>query len=194
IPTEQLKNALPEKYTLTEKNVFGTPSATEKEAIDTPSKLKQLQPLFLIFGFMFLVNILVHYATWNTSAFMLDFMASFFFIFSFFKFLDIKGFAASFSMYDPIAQRVPFYGKIYPFLELALGILFLIRFQVNVALIATIVILGVTTIGVTRVLMADKTVQCACLGSVLNLPMTLATFIENAIMIVMALAMLLNWA
>jgi hypothetical protein len=39
--------------------------------------------------------------------------------------------------------------------------------------------------------LSKKQIQCACLGSVLNLPMTEATFIENALMIGMATWMLL---
>jgi hypothetical protein len=39
-------------------------------------------------------------------------------------------------------------------------------------------------------LLNKRQIQCACLGTALKLPMTQATFIENAIMIAMALAML----
>jgi hypothetical protein len=56
----------------------------------------------------------------------------------------------------------------------------------------TLVVLGVTTIGVTKTLLDKKSIRCACLGTALKLPMTEATFIENAIMIVMAVFMLLN--
>ncbi len=53
-------------------------------------------------------------------------------------------------MYDPIAKKVPFYGKIYPFIETVLGLMFLMRFEIDIALIVTLIILGVTTIGVSR--------------------------------------------
>jgi hypothetical protein len=59
-------------------------------------------------------------------------------------------------------------------------------------LMVTLVVLGVTTIGVTKTLLDKKSIRCACLGTALKLPMTEATFIENAIMIVMAVFMLLN--
>jgi hypothetical protein len=95
-------------------------------------------------------------------------------------------------MYDPIAKKVPFYGKIYPFIETALGLLFLMRLEIDIALMITLVVLGVTTIGVTKTLLDKKSIRCACLGTALKLPMTEATFIENAIMIVMAVFMLLN--
>jgi hypothetical protein len=123
---------------------------------------------------------------------MLDFMGLFYIVFSFFKMLDLKGFPESFRMYDPLAKRVPFYGKVYPFIETALGLMFLMRFEINVALIITLIVLGITTIGVTKTLLDKKSIRCACLGTALKLPMTEATFIENAIMIVMAILMLLN--
>jgi len=95
-------------------------------------------------------------------------------------------------MYDPLAKTIPNYGLVYPFIELALGVFFLMRFQIVAALLITLVILGVTTIGVTKSLLDKKAIKCACLGAVLNLPMTKATFIENTIMIVMAIFMLIN--
>ena len=123
---------------------------------------------------------------------MLDFMGLFYIVFSFFKMLDLKGFPDSFRMYDPLAKAVPIYAWIYPFIETILGVLFLMRLYVPFALIATLVVLGITTIGVTRTLLDKKSIQCACLGTALKLPMTEATFIENAIMIVMAISMLIG--
>ena len=122
---------------------------------------------------------------------MLDFMGLFYIVFSFFKMLDLKGFPDSFRMYDPLAKRVPVYANIYPFIETILGLLFLMRFEINIALIATIIVLGITTVGVTKTLLDKKAIRCACLGTALKLPMTEATFIENAIMLVMAVLMLI---
>jgi hypothetical protein len=67
------------------------------------------------------------------------------------------------------------------------------RFQILSALIITFIILGITTIGVTKSLLDKKMIKCACLGSVLNLPMTKATFIENSIMLVMAVFMVIDF-
>ena len=118
---------------------------------------------------------------------MLDFMGLFYIVFSFFKMLDLKGFSESFKMYDPLAKLIPIYGWIYPFIETVLGLLFLMRFELNIALIVTLFVLGITTIGVTKTLLDKKSIRCACLGTALKLPMTEATFIENAIMIIMAI-------
>ena len=118
-------------------------------------------------------------------------MGLFFVVFSFFKFLDLKGFQDSFRRYDPLAKSLPFYGWVYPFVELALGVLFLMQWEIQLALWLTLGVLSITTLGVVRVLLSKQQIQCACLGSVLNLPMTEATLIENAVMIGMAGWMLL---
>lgn len=192
ISTETLQKALSDKYTISEKkerNVFESSSIQKEEKTD----LQQLFPLFLIFAFIIGASVLLNYKPWNTNGFMLDFMGLFYIVFSFFKFLDLKGFPESFKMYDPVAKVVPIYGWLYPFIELALGLLFLMRIQIPIALIITLIILGITTIGVTKTLLSKKTIQCACLGTALKLPMTKATFIENSIMIIMAVIMLLNY-
>lgn len=186
----ELQKALPEKFSISEQhntNVFTASKAEEQK-----SDLQQLKPLFIIFGYITTASIFMHYKNWDWSNFMLDFMGLFYIVFSFFKILDLKGFPESFKMYDPLAKQFPFYAKIYPFLELALGVLFLMRIQIPIALIITIIILGITTIGVTKTLLDKKEIQCACLGTALKLPMTKATFIENTIMIIMATIMLIN--
>ena len=174
-----LKATLPKKYTLIE------------AAAQEPSKLRQLLPLFLIFGFIINAIVLIHWPSWNMTAMMHDFMGTFFMVFSFFKLLDIKGFQASFKMYDPLAAAWPAYGLVYPFIELALGVCYIRDFIPDWALWVTIVVLSTTTLGVVQTLLKKRAIQCACLGSVLKLPMTEATFIENAIMIVMAASLLL---
>ena len=195
ITTDVLQKVLPEKYTLSEKeekNVFSSSNLSTMPVDKDKTKLQQLKPLLLIIFYIATASVLLHYNDWSWSEFMIDFMGLFYIVFSFFKMLDLKGFPESFKMYDPLAQRVPVYGKVYPFIETALGLMFLMRFEIRIALIITIVVLGITTIGVTKTLLDKKAIRCACLGTALKLPMTEATFIENAIMIIMAVLMLLN--
>jgi len=66
------------------------------------------------------------------------------------------------------------------------------RLEVKIALLMTLVVLGITTIGVTKTLLDKKSIRCVCLGTTLKLPMTEATLIENTMMIAMAVLMLLN--
>lgn len=195
VSSETLQKALPEKYTITEKveEKHAIESISSDYAIeDSTSKLQQLKPLFLIIFYITTASILLNYKDWNWGEFMFDFMGLFYIVFSFFKMLDLKGFPDSFRMYDPLAKKIPIYATIYPFIETALGLMFLMRFETNIALWVTLVILGITTIGVTKTLLDKKSIRCACLGTALKLPMTEATFIENAIMIVMAILMLTN--
>ncbi len=189
ISTEQLQMALSDKYSISEKNIFKTTSSSiDKEKSD----LHQLFPLFLIFAYIIIASALLNKNPWDINGFMLDFMGLFYVVFSFFKLLDLKGFPESFKMYDPIAKVIPLYGWVYPFIEVALGVMFLMRIETPIALIISLIVLGITTIGVTKTLLDNKSIQCACLGTALKLPMTKATFIENSIMIVMAIVMLIK--
>ncbi len=188
LSVDQLQNALPRKYEISKKQT-STSSSYEKD-LSEPSKWVQLRPLFMILGYIAVASILLNRDDWDWSGFMADFMGLFFIVFSFFKLLDLSGFTTTFAMYDPIAKRISAYGWIYPFIETGLGLMFLMRFEITIALIITLVILTFTTIGVTKTLLSKRVIKCACLGTALNLPMTEATFIENAIMIVMSIAML----
>jgi len=180
-----ISNSLPSKY----KVIRNIPD--QDNEIIKSSKIKQLKPLFIILGYISLTSILLNFKNWNSTNAMLDFMGLFYIIFSFFKILDIKGFSTSFKMYDPLAKKITIYGYIYPFIEILLGLMFLTRSEVNIALLITIIILGITSVGVTKTLLNKRTINCACLGTTLKLPMTEATFIENAIMITMAIVLLI---
>ena len=159
---------------------------------DSKQNSTKLFPLYLIFFYLTVSSLLINRADLNLTDIMLDFMGLFYIVFSFFKFLDYKNFPNAFKIYDPIAKIFPIYGWIYPFLETVLGLAFLIRLEVSLSLLATLVILGATTIGVLRSLMNKESIQCACLGTAINLPMTTATLVENSIMLSMAIWMLIT--
>ena len=180
-----ISDSLPPKY-----KVIRTANSQNNETIKV-SKIKQLKPLFIILAYISITSLLLNFKNWDSTNAMLDFMGLFYIIFSFFKILDIKGFSISFRMYDPLAKKVPLYGIIYPFIEILLGIMFLTRIEVELAIILTIIVLGITTIGVTQTLLNKKSISCACLGTTLKLPMTEATFIENALMIIMAFSLII---
>ena len=184
-----VQNLIPKKYTILEMDF--NEKSIDKE-FEGKSKIQQLKPLLLIIFYITSASLLLNFKNWNWNEFMLDFMGLFFIVFSFFKMLDLNGFLQSFKMYDPLAKRVSFYGRIYPFIETLLGLMFLMRYEINIALIITLVLLVITTIGVSKVLLQKQSIQCACLGTVLKLPMTEATLIENSIMIVMAIVMIIG--
>ena len=96
-----------------------------------------------------------------------------------------------YSTYDVIARRWPRYGYAYPFIELALGLAYLVEYRPVLTNLATVVVLGIGSVGVLRSLAQRKKIRCACLGSVFNLPMTYVTAVEDLLMVGMALVMLL---
>ena len=190
VATSTLKAALAShaKYTISDKIIAKT-TPSVNTAFDERGKswLETYKPLLLIFGYITLVSCFVG-NDWMTM--MRYFMAGFFLVFSFFKMLDLRGFADSYRMYDIIAKPIPAYGFIYPFIELWLGMAFLIDFQPFFTNIITLVVMSVSLIGVMQSVLNKQKIQCACLGTVFNLPMTTVTIIEDLLMVVMAAAML----
>jgi len=150
-------------------------------------------PLLLIFGFILLVtlSIQLQQPRFDTEAFMMHFMAGFFLVFSFFKLLDIKGFASSYAMYDLLAMRIPAYGFIYPFIELGLGVAYLLAWQPTLTNWLTFIVMTFSSLGVIRAVFNKQKIRCACLGAVFNLPMSTVTIIEDLLMAAMALWMLI---
>jgi len=88
-------------------------------------------------------------ASWHV--FMNDFMAGFFLVFSFFKLLDLRGFAAAYRMYDLPAGAFAPWAWAYPFVELALGAAYLIRWQ---PVLTNSITLGLMLVGSAGVLAA----------------------------------------
>ena len=101
------------------------------------------------------------------------FMAGFFLVFSFFKLLDINAFANAYSGYDLLARRWRGWGLIYPFVELALGMAYLANFNPVFTHWATIIVMGFSAIGVIKAVASKTQIQCACLGTVFKLPMSM---------------------
>lgn len=174
------------------------PAAAIAQSVSSPAESKSwfatYFPLLLIVGFIVMVTSL---AQWNQSEFdwslwMRHFMAGFFIVFSFFKLLDVKRFANSYAMYDLLAMRVKAYGLLYPFIELGLGIAYLINWQPVITNTITLFVMLFSSIGVILSVMNKQKIRCACLGSVFNLPMSTVTIIEDLSMALMAFWMLVN--
>ena len=186
VSIDVIHSVLPDKFSVKPFKYYEDVNTDDKESF-----LAKLFPLILILSYISLTSIIINFGR-SLDDLMIDFMGIFFIVFSFFKFLDYKGFPNSFAMYDPLAKALPFYGWIYPFIETILGLMFLFRFQLFTSILITILLLSITTYGVVNVLKNKQTIQCACLGTAIKLPMTIATLIENGIMIIMALISILR--
>ena len=189
VATEKLQEALKDlpRYQLSEKAIkMPFPLIEEKK-----SWLETYKPVLLIFVFITGITLLAQARekTMDWMLWMNQFMAAFFLVFSFFKLLNLRGFADGYSTYDVIAKRWRAYGFIYPFIELALGIAYLVSFQLPAVTVVTAVVMGVSLVGVLQTVLNKQKIRCACLGDVFNLPMSTVTVIEDSLMFVMAIVM-----
>lgn len=183
-----LQQAIGAKYTITESaSMSHHINMTDDEA--EKSWFATYKPLLLVFAFITGVSTIAAYSH-PFMHWMSYFMAGFFLVFSFFKMLDIPAFADSYSSYDLLAKKWRGYGFIYPFIELALGIANLTGFDPFITNIATIAVMGFSSIGVIQSLANKRKIKCACLGAVFNLPMSTVTIVEDLLMVAMAAIML----
>jgi copper chaperone CopZ len=182
IPFDVLRNAVKHAgdYSLTHEHV------SDKTFL--PDTKAGLMPLFIIAGYILGGAILTFLLSSERSLtiFMSHFMGLFFITFSLFKMIDLRGFKDAFVTYDLLAKKYPLYAAYYPFLELLLGILYVTETLPFITNLVTVCVMGIGALGVARALMKDETIQCACLGTTLNLPMTRITLLEDVLMGVMA--------
>ena len=191
IPIKKFKAALMpigEKYKISEQSMV-IQEEVKKSWIAT------YKPILLIFSYIFSISLLIELSSGGIDylRWMRHFMAGFFLTFSFFKMLNLEGFKNSYLMYDVIARKFPTWGYIYAFMELILGIAYLVNFYPLITNIVTTVIMSVSIIGVLQTVLNKQKIKCACLGDVFNLPMSEVTIIEDGLMIVMSLSMVIMY-
>jgi hypothetical protein len=192
IPTARLQVALSKAgpYTITDADHGMQPAATDESI----SWLKTYKPVLLIGAFITAITLLIQVVadsfSWET--WMRHFMAGFFLVFSFFKLLDLKGFAENYSSYDIIARKWAGWGYVYAFIELGLGIAFLMNFNPLLTNAVTFAVMSISIIGVLQSILNKRKIQCACLGAVFNLPMSTVTIIEDSLMIGMSAVMVIS--
>lgn len=185
------------RYTLTAASPAPEGASPETVAVASVAETSEsgfatYWPLFVIVGYIAVAALAGTPGPGETavSAWMLNFMAGFFLVFSAFKFLNLSGFADSYASYDRLAKRWHAYGYVYPFLELVLGLAFLFRIMPTATNVATIVLMGFSSLGVLDAVRQKRAIPCACLGTVLKLPMSTITLVEDVGMVVMAGLML----
>ena len=187
VPLKELQKALDPKYHI---------AALEHNEMteQTKSWFETYKPILLIFFYITLTTVLIQINNqhFDLMQWMRHFMAAFFLVFSFFKLLNLKGFAESYVMYDILARRFPSWAYIYAFIELALGIGYMIDFNPIVINTVSFFVMSVSIIGVLKTVLNKQQIQCACLGDIFHLPMSIVTIIEDALMIIMAAFMLFN--
>ncbi|MDB5253441.1 MAG: heavy-metal-associated protein [Flaviaesturariibacter sp.] len=193
IPVAALQTALSKAgpYTITEADGGMHHAAPTEESRSWLATYKRILVIAAyIIGISFLIE--VTRGRFNLESWMYHFMAAFFLVFSLFKMLDLDGFAKSYAMYDIVAKRWKGWGYAYPFIELFLGIAYLLEFNLPVTHVITFAVMSISIVGVLQSVLNKRKIQCACLGSVFNLPMSTVTIIEDALMIAMSGIMLIS--
>lgn len=172
-----------------------TPYASEPVPPSTPDERPRgfwttYRPLLVLVALLGLVPAVALGDGITVHAWMRWFMAGFFLSFSYFKLLDVKAFADAYRMYDWIAKAVPAWGLAYPLVELGLGLAYAADWAPTATNWITLVLMLVGAGGVIQSNLQKKSIRCACLGTVFNLPMSTVTIVEDLSMAAMAVWML----
>ena len=136
IALSDLQKALDNKYQISAKN--------HSETIEqTKSWITTYKPILLIFFYISSITLLLQAINnqFDQMQWMRHFMAGFFLVFSFFKMLNLKAFAESYIMYDVVARKIPVWAYIYAFIEMALGIAYLIDYNPFLTNLATFLVI-----------------------------------------------------
>jgi glutaredoxin len=107
------------------------------------------------------------------------------------KLRDVETFSTMFLNYDLLARRWVPYGYVYPFAELAAGVLMAAGILTWFAAPLGLFIGGVGAVSVFKAVYVDKReLKCACVGGDSNVPLGFVSLTENLMMVAMALWML----
>ena len=152
-------------------------------------------PLLIVIGTAAAVGVakqVAYEGPWSGMAWMHDFMGVFLVIFAMFKFFDLRGFSDGFRMYDLLAKRSPGYAYVYPLIELGLGLAYLTQQRLPMLYALTVVVMVFGALGVFGALKKGLNVNCACMGTVLKVPLSTVALTENIGMAAMAAVMWLR--
>lgn len=109
------------------------------------------------------------------------------------KLMDLDAFATSFEKYDLVTKRFKSYGKIYPFVELLIGLGFLSGAAPLATGISALVVGLAGGTSVFKAVYIDKlALNCACVGGTTKAPLGIISFAENAIMAVMGASLIIS--
>ncbi len=172
-------------------SAVGTYSVREGR-VSVLASLQTFMPLIAMFGIVLAWSIVLMFPLSHHPLhdWMRHFMGGFFLLFGGLKVVNLNNFAAMYRGYDPLAARAPVWGYVYPFVEVALGVLYTLdayAFQTNVV---TAALMTFGAIGIVRKLQRGGVQTCACLGGFFSVPLTKVTVAENMLMAVMAVFML----
>ncbi len=109
------------------------------------------------------------------------------------KLMDLDAFAESFAKYDLITKHCKPYGKVYPFVELFIGLGLLSGVAPLITGIGSLAVGVSGAVSVFKAVYIDKlALNCACVGGNSKAPLGVVSFAENAIMAFMGVMLLVS--
>lgn len=160
--------------------------------------MKQYTPLMIIICCICIITYLISHIYYGYSRWsMMDMqvlMGVWFIVFGVMKLFDLKWFAHMFARYDPLALHIPLYARIFPYIEIWLGMWYLydtmMRYQVPLNIV-TIIITSITTYGIWVRLYHRDQLTCVCMGTKISTPLWWPSLIEQWVMCLMAIWMIM---
>jgi len=154
------------------------------------SRFSQYTPLLTIIALAVLgsLALAVNDTELSFSRTMHAFMGLFLLQFAALKLFNVGGFAKGFARYDLLAMRWKQWGIVYPFIELTLALGYLAGGATWVYIV-TFIVMSFGATGVIIALRKGLNTNCACLGTMLKVPLSTIAVTENISMAVMSIFM-----
>ncbi|HEV7257789.1 MAG TPA: glutaredoxin [Bosea sp. (in: a-proteobacteria)] len=156
---------------------------------DVPS----YRPVIAVFTVALLIALAAQWAAFGTLAFGRSlewFIATSMCLLAMLKLQDVETFSTMFLNYDLLARRWVPYGYIYPYAELAAGVLMLAGLATWFSAPLATIIGTIGAISVIKAVYVDgRELKCACVGGSSKVPLGFVSLTENLMMVFMALWM-----
>ena len=141
-----------------------------------------LSSILFVVSFLNYLNLKQKNKKWDHKLLMNNIMGCIFILFGFLKIVNLPKFVQIFNKYDIISQKIPSYGYLYPFIEIALGIAYLKKYKLHNVNSITIILMIISFISVVISIRKGQKLRCGCLGSFLHIPLSYVTLSENIVM------------
>jgi glutaredoxin len=157
-------------------------AAGESAAADAPRSYRPVLVVFVVAGL----------AAWALAVGVAGFMGLAVTFLATLKLMDPPAFRRGFNRYDLLAARWKGYGRLYPWLELLVGLALLGRWGLPPLGVLAVAIGLEGALSVVRAVWIEKRdLDCACIGGNNRTPLGFLSLLENAAMGAMGVAMLL---
>jgi len=154
-------------------------------------KNKTYTPVIAIFAVAFLMALTTGYAITGSTPLLRIVELFIAFSMCILGIQKLQNLTAGFLKYDLLAQKIPRYASLYPFIETGAGILMIANLFTWLAAPAALCISTIGAYSVFKAVYLEKQdLECACTGGSDGVPLGFISLIENLMMMAMAIWML----